>query len=108
MADYYPGRCSAELDSEIPVDKLRHCCNRGYARAVCAHAAETEADAVQFLIKSDRAGVVEVAWSLEGNHHPLGVGLFSFSAGDQPAATVLEQQALAFSTAYLDQKGIRE
>jgi hypothetical protein len=82
------------------VDKLRRCCNCGYARATC------EADAVQFLIKSDRDGVVEVAWSLERNHHPLAVGLFNFSPGSSRAETLLEQQALAFSAAYLQQKVI--
>jgi hypothetical protein len=88
------------------VDKLRVCCNRGYARGVCASAAIAEADAVQFLIRSDRDGVIEVAWSLERNHHPVAVGQVNFSPGQSPGQTVLEQQALAFSAAYLQRKAI--
>ena len=38
------------------------------------HAAQSDADAFRFLIKSNRDGVVEVAWSSERNHHPVAVG----------------------------------
>src|SRR5579863_8150105 len=68
------GECAAQPDTLIPVDTLRRCCNAGYARAACAHAAQSDADAFQFLIKSNSDRVAAVAWSIERNHHPVAVG----------------------------------
>jgi hypothetical protein len=114
---YFPGRCSADPLTEISFDKLRLCCNRGYARAVCAHAATAEADAAQLLIQSDREGVVSVAWSLERNHHPLSVGVIAVTSGQatsgpdtprQDTGTPLETQARALVSAYMHQKAPTE
>lgn len=102
--DYYTGLCSAEQHLDIPVDKLRHCCNRGYARLVCMTAAKSDTDAAQLLVRSEAAGSVKVAWSLERNHHPVAVGVITVSPG-QSSATPLEAQAVALVRAYLDQKG---
>jgi hypothetical protein len=103
FGDYYAGHCSAEPETVIATDKLRSCCNRGYARGTCAHAATAEADAAQYLIQSDRDGVIEVAWSLERNHHPVAVGVMAVLPG-QTGATPRERQALALVAAYLNQK----
>jgi hypothetical protein len=92
--DYYEGECAAQRDAQISVDTLRRCCNAGYARAVCKHAGQSNADAFRFLIRSHEAGVVAVAWSSESNHHPVAVGTILVNgapAGDDP----LERQAHA-------------
>jgi hypothetical protein len=72
--NFYEGRCAAEPDRSVPDEMLRSCCNAGYARARCSPAAASNADAVQFLIARESDGVVEVAWSLERDHHPIAVG----------------------------------
>ena len=96
------GECAAQPDTLIPVDTLRRCCNTGYARAACAHAAQSDADAFQFLIKSNRDGVVGVAWSSERNHHPVAVGTLLVTDAS-PAEGPLERQARAYVAAYFRQ-----
>jgi len=93
------GECAAQPDTLIPVDTLRSCCNTGYARATCAHAAQSDADAFQFLIKSNSDGVMGVAWSIERNHHPVAVGTL-LVPGAAPADGPLERQARAYAAAY--------
>ncbi len=102
--DIYTGECAAQAGVSIPIDTLRRCCNAGYARKVCAHAAQVEADAFHFLIRANRDGVVTVAWSSERDHHPLGVGTFVIT-GDAQAGCAqvndpLERQARACAAAY--------
>jgi hypothetical protein len=63
-----------------------------------------EADAAQFLIRSHDGGVIEVAWSLERNHHPLAVGLIEIAAGCV-VQTTLERQAHALASEYLRKTG---
>ncbi|HTA45827.1 MAG TPA: hypothetical protein VK789_25450 [Bryobacteraceae bacterium] len=101
--DLYTGACAAQPGSLIPSDTLRHCCNAGYARGSCEHAAKSEADAYRFLIKSNLGGGVEVAWSSERDHHPVAVGkllVIGSAAVDDP----LQRQARACAAAYLQQK----
>jgi hypothetical protein len=107
VADYYTGHCARQPGREIATNTLRRCCNRGYARHSCEHAATEEADAAQFLVKADRDGIVEIAWSLERNHHPIAVGVFAVEPGLE-GATPLEIQAIALANDYLEQKGNRE
>jgi hypothetical protein len=100
--DLYGGECAAQPGVLIPVGMLRRCCNTGYARAACEHAAQSDADAFRFLIKSNRDGVVGVAWSSERNHHPVAVGILlvtNATAAEGP----LERQARACAAAYLGQ-----
>jgi len=104
VADYYAGHCAGQPDAEIPADKLRRWCNRGYARDICAHAAGEDADAAQLLVKRATDGVVEIAWSLERNHHPVAVGVLSVGR-EQTGNTPLEAQAVALANAYLEFKG---
>ena len=66
----FRGRCSADPGGKIEADKLRTCCNSGYARVHCASAARASADAVNFLMKSETL----VAWAIEQNHHPIAIG----------------------------------
>jgi hypothetical protein len=99
------GECAAQPGASIPVDTLRRCCNTGYARAACGHAAQSDADAFRFLIKSNRDGVVGVAWSIERDHHPVAVG--TLAVGTQrmtdAAEGPLERQARACAAAYFRQ-----
>jgi hypothetical protein len=64
------GECAANPEKGIDVETLRTCCNPGYARARCSLAAEADADAVSFLMKTETM----VAWAIESNHHPVAVG----------------------------------
>ena len=104
FSDLYDGACSAETGAPIPADLLRSCCNNGYARDVCARAAESDSDAFRFLIKAHRNGLVEVAWSSERNHHPVAVGSLSLKA-NVAATTPLESQARIHADNYLRQIG---
>jgi hypothetical protein len=105
LGDFYGGACAAQPAALIPVDTLRRCCNAGYARAACEHAAQSDADAFRFLIKSHNDAVVQVAWSSERNHHPVAVGTLAVSGpGDSPDP--LERQARAFASAYFRQNRI--
>jgi len=98
---YYNGECASERSTEISLDTLKGCCNTGYARKVCPRAAEADADAIRFLVKAAGGGNVEVAWSIERNHHPVAVGtaqLTEFAArSDDP----LERQARAYASSLM-------
>jgi hypothetical protein len=72
--NFYEGRCTADPERAVPDETLQSCCNSGYARSRCSRAATATADCVQFLIAGESDGVVEVAWSLERDHHPVAVG----------------------------------
>lgn len=102
--DYYAGECAAALGEPVPADILRHCCNTGYARGVCARAAQAEGDSIQFVIRADNGGVIEIGWSLERNHHPLKVGCMTMPLSP---VTPLEFQARAIGSAYLSQRAAR-
>ncbi|MDE3195614.1 MAG: hypothetical protein KGN84_04680 [Acidobacteriota bacterium] len=104
LMNLFSGACAADPEASIPESKLRECCNRGYAREACGRAAEIEADAVRFLIKADRGGLVEVAWAMERNHHPVAVG--TELAGSQAASNnPLALQVFALAEQYRKQKG---
>jgi hypothetical protein len=105
LGDFYGGECAVQPAALIPVDTLRRCCNAGYGRALCEHAARSDADAFHFLIKSRNDGVVQVAWSSERNHHPVAVGILPVS-GPSDSADPLERQARAFASAYFRQNRI--
>jgi hypothetical protein len=106
LEDLYGGECAAAAGVFIAVDVLRRCCNAGYARGSCQRAAQTDADAFRFLIKANRDGVVDVAWSSERNHHPVAVGILTVDCRmDTTQTEPLELQARACAAAYLKQIG---
>jgi hypothetical protein len=106
FTDLYGGECAAEPGALIPVDVLRQCCNAGYARGSCHRASQSDADAFRFLIKANRSGVVDVAWSSERNHHPVAVGTLTVDCKTGTTRTgPLESQARACAAAYLSQIG---
>jgi hypothetical protein len=115
LDDLYGGECAAEAGALIPVDMLRQCCNAGYARDSCRRAAQSDADAFRFLIKANRDGVVDIAWSSERNHHPVAVGTLAVDYRTGVAAAVcageetgpLERQARAYAAEYLMQNSGR-
>jgi hypothetical protein len=106
LSDLYGGECAAGVGALIPIDTLRQCCNAGYARDSCQRAAQSDADAFRFLIKANRDGIVDVAWSSERNHHPVAVGtlVVDCKAGAAPTEP-LERQARVHAAAYLRQIG---
>lgn len=103
LGDAFGGECAADPGTLIPIDILRRCCNSGYARETCERASASEADAARFMIKADKDGVVQVAWSLERNHHPVAVGLLEFPMAD--CAKPIERQGRAYVDSYLRSKG---
>ncbi len=90
---YFEGRCAADPLLAIPVDTLKNCCNPGYARDTCERAAQAEADAFRFLVKSRSYGTAEVAWTAERDHHPVAVGILSLAEPGGANAQPLECQA---------------
>ena len=104
LGDAYGGACAAS-GSAIEHDKIRRCCNIGYARTTCEQAGHSPADAARFLVTADRGVVIEVAWSLERDHHPVGVGTLQVAVGGGDAVTPLEFQARACATSYLRRVG---
>ena len=105
LGDVYGGCCAAEPGAAISLDKIRRCCNIGYARTACEQARDSPADAARFLVKSDRGGIVEVAWSLERDHHPVGVGTLRIALDAAASEVPLERQALACAASYLRHTG---
>jgi hypothetical protein len=105
LTGLFAGECAASPAALVPLDRLRDCCNRGHARTSCPQAAAIEPDAAQFLVTSDRDGIVEVSWAIEKNHHPIAVGTLQVFCPTPPSATPLQHQARAFASNYLRQKG---
>jgi hypothetical protein len=104
LSDLYGGECAAEA-VVLTFDTLL-CCNAGYARDSCRRAAQSDADAFRFLIKANRDGVVDVAWSSERDHHPVAVGTLAVDCRtDTMPAGPLERQARACAAAYFRQVG---
>jgi hypothetical protein len=102
--DAAAGSCAGDPAATIPSSRLRSCCERGYARALCQIATALEADATALLIKADHDGTVEVAWSLERDHHPVAVGTIAIQ--DLPVrGTPIELQASALVRSYLRKLG---
>ena len=98
-ANRQEGTCAADPGVAIGEELLRICCQRGYARQKCTRADRIETDAVRFLIRKDSDGEVEVAWSLEKDHHPVAVG--TVAAGTSTGDATLDHQIAACVADYL-------
>ena len=105
LGELYDGRCAADPAALIEPETLRRYCNFGYARGHCGRAAKSGADAVRLLVKAERGSIVEIAWAVERNHHPVAVGNMEIEVGQPPAPTdeTLSSQAYACATAYVRQ-----
>src|ERR1035437_2028364 len=105
LGDLYGGECAADTSAVITPETLRRYCNFGYARGHCERASQSDADAARFLVKAERGGVVEIAWAVERNHHPVAVGTMEIAPGGTGATAgdTLARQAHACAGAYLRQ-----
>ena len=103
LGDLYNGHCSADLSVAIGPEMLRRHCNFGYARGLCERAKTSDADAARFLVKADNGRIVEIAWAVERNHHPVATGTIEITANaNGPDATgPLDWQAYACAASYL-------
>jgi hypothetical protein len=105
LGDLYRGHCSADPVAEIEPETLRRYCNFGYARGFCPQASGSEADAVRLLVKGERGSLVEIAWAVERDHHPVAVGVMEVETGcaGVGAGDALALQAFACASAYVRQ-----
>jgi hypothetical protein len=106
LGDLYGGHCAADTSAVIEPETLRRYCNFGYARGCCPRAASSEADAARFMVRAAHGSIVDIAWAVERNHHPVAVGHLeietTFAAGDD----LLARQAHACATSYMRQTPI--
>jgi hypothetical protein len=100
LDEMYGGYCFVQPQTPIPIEMLRVCCNIGYARGVCQHAAHSNVDAFRFIVKAKRDGVITVAWSSERDHHPVAVGTLLL-AGNPRTEDPLECQASAYAASWV-------
>jgi hypothetical protein len=105
LGDLYAGECAATPGTPIPLDTIRHYCNFGYARKACTRAANVEADAARFIIRSHSGGMVQVGWATESNHHPLAVGSLSISIVETSGGQPIDHQVRACVSSYLRRTG---
>jgi hypothetical protein len=104
LGDLYGGQCAAEPAAVIEPETLRRYCNFGYARGCCPRAAQSDSDAARFMIRGARGSIVDVAWAVERNHHPVAVGRMEIETADPaPASDLLARQAHACASAYARQ-----
>jgi hypothetical protein len=117
LGDLYGGGCAADPSAAIDRETLLRCCNFGYARRHCDRAAQSDADAVRLMVRAENGNVVEIAWAVERDHHPVAVGVSQIDTADfdtadvdiasAKGAGVLARQAWACAAAYKRQTGTR-
>ena len=102
LGDPHAGECSAK-GVPAPESRVRTCCNTGYARGRCAEfpIADQGPDAVRFGIVRRDAGLTEIRYVRERDHHPYDHGTLLLREGDPSAGTLLERQARAYLESYL-------
>jgi len=101
LGDLYGGQCAGEPVEAIEPGVLRMYCNFGYARGCCARAAQSDADAMRFMVRAASGSTVQVAWAVERNHHPVAVGLMEIETGLAPGEDLLARQAHACARSYV-------
>ena len=114
LGDTWSGTCHADAGSPFTPDEnaLSHLCNMGYARRTCAHFPETQtSDAVRFLIVGDRDQTIQIAYTMERDHHPEAHGILAYSRVQsvftgQAANPRLERQARAYVMSYLRRRPV--
>jgi hypothetical protein len=105
MSDLYNGTCHADPGAALSRELLTASCNPGHARAVCPRAAQSEADSIRLMVRSDDKISIEIAWATERNHHPVAVGSIRVPRNHVPATSPLEHQANACAAAYIRHTG---
>jgi hypothetical protein len=106
LGDLYGGQCAADRAAVIEPDTLRRYCNFGYARGCCPRAATSEADAARFMVRAAHGSMVDIAWAVERNHHPVAVGCMEIETTFAPGADLLARQAHACARSYMRQTQI--
>lgn len=108
LGDFYQGTCRAGATEFRPDwDRLRKCCNMGYARPQCPRfPADAGPDAVRFTIVRDRQGAIDLYYAIEKNHSPYEHGPFEYdretrALSSTPANAALGSQARAYVESYL-------
>ena len=103
----FGGVCAGDHSAAIDFDTLRRYCNFGYARGYCKRAGQSDADAVRMMVKARRGELVEIAWSVERDHHPVAVGCMEIDMNSvaNPTGDVLACQAHACAAAYFGKNG---
>jgi hypothetical protein len=107
LGDPYTGACSA-LRNDVSDERIRTCCNTGYARGACPDFPGGDApDAIRFgLVRRDR-GIATIRYVIERNHHPFADGLLELAETGEFAVSpvsTLERQARAYLDSYLRRK----
>ena len=104
LGDLYGGHCAADRSAVIEMDTLRRYCNFGYARGCCPRAATSEADAARFMVRAASGSIVDIAWAVERNHHPVAVGRMEIeTTGPALVEDQLARQAYACARSYIRQ-----
>jgi len=104
LGDLYGGHCAADRLAVIEPATLRRYCNFGYARGCCPRAAQSDADAARFMVRAARGSVVDIAWAVERNHHPVAVGCMEIETlGPVKGDDLLARQAHACARSYIRQ-----
>jgi hypothetical protein len=104
LGDLYGGQCAADRSAVIEPETLRRYCNFGYARGCCLRAAKSDADATRFMVRAARGSIVNIAWAVERNHHPVAVGCMEVETlGPAPGDDLLALQAHACARSYMRQ-----
>jgi hypothetical protein len=109
LGDLYSGCCGAEPAAAIDPETLRRYCNFGYARGHCERAAQSDADAVRLMVRAERGSLVEIAWAVERNHHPVAVGTVEVETTSPvpPAGDALNRQIYFCAASYMRQAHAR-
>jgi hypothetical protein len=106
LGDPHTGGCTAGA-VDLPAERVRTCCNTGYARGVCPNFPGGDApDVVRFGIMERTAGSAVIRFVVERDHHPFDHGTLALAetaaADASPAdAPLIERQARAFLSSYL-------
>jgi len=102
LGDPYHGVCTA-IAGEVPSDRVRTCCNAGYARGTCPSFPVGDVpDTVRFGIVKRDAGIAVLRYVRERNHHPHDDGTLELpEPGSAGESTLIERQARAFLSSYL-------
>jgi hypothetical protein len=109
----FAGRCRSRPAEEfLPgQERLRDCCNLGYARPQCDRfPADSLADAVRFALSADEDGLVTIHYVVEKSHHPFEHGSFRYDAArhailESSGNPSVRRQAEVYAESYLLSKG---
>jgi hypothetical protein len=111
LGDAWDGECRAPGADPAVSDRaaLLHCCNMGYAGAICSRFAASGPDAVRFAVVSDSGGVVSLCCITERGYLPFGRAALAYDTragvftAPHPDANIA-RQAWAYVNSYIARK----